>query len=450
MKIPVIYKIRNLTNDKFYVGSTWDMFTRKRTHLSRLRNNRHHSAYLQNAWNKHGEDAFVFEVVEELPLDAPPEALEAAEDRWLLEHVGAKYCYNVGRSARSPWRGAHGAETPFYGKHHTDDAKGMLSEATKKQWATSDPRTGRKHSPETRRKIKNKMQQVLSEGRGGKFIPTEETRKKMSESLKGNQCAKGYKRTDAEKAAISDRMKGNQNWLGRNHAEESIDKMGITAYSVSPDGVVTRYPSMNAMRKDLGMKGQSSILRAIRSGLPLSAGPHAGWSFYTEEEDNRVPVPEEYRGYPRTRKEAKERGVKYYFTGTPCKQGHVALRLVKGTCTECLKVEATPLEDAVEVGYSHSPQYRATNLLVIVPDYVKPARSEYPTKLVYLGRRNGLPTVGIDTYTLPQDYELAVCMLFRGELDRFPAVYWSEADKAFPAHAVALLRQLAEVLSFGA
>ena len=43
--------------------------------------------------------------------------------------------------------------------------------------------------------------------------------------------------------------------------------------------------------------------------------------------------------YPATRKEAKALGAKYYFTGEPCKHGHIALRKTKGACVECLKIE---------------------------------------------------------------------------------------------------------------
>ena len=43
--------------------------------------------------------------------------------------------------------------------------------------------------------------------------------------------------------------------------------------------------------------------------------------------------------YPTTREEAKKTGSKYYFTGQPCKHGHVALRKTKGACVGCLKVE---------------------------------------------------------------------------------------------------------------
>ena len=42
---------------------------------------------------------------------------------------------------------------------------------------------------------------------------------------------------------------------------------------------------------------------------------------------------------PKTRQEAKDTGAKYYFTGEPCKHGHIAPRKTKGACVECLKVE---------------------------------------------------------------------------------------------------------------
>ena len=46
-----------------------------------------------------------------------------------------------------------------------------------------------------------------------------------------------------------------------------------------------------------------------------------------------------YSEYPTTRKEAQETKATHYFTGLPCKHGHVALRKTKGTCMDCLKIE---------------------------------------------------------------------------------------------------------------
>ena len=42
---------------------------------------------------------------------------------------------------------------------------------------------------------------------------------------------------------------------------------------------------------------------------------------------------------PKTRAEAKATGAAYYFTGAPCKHGHIAPRKTKGVCVECMKLE---------------------------------------------------------------------------------------------------------------
>jgi 5-methylcytosine-specific restriction endonuclease McrA len=42
---------------------------------------------------------------------------------------------------------------------------------------------------------------------------------------------------------------------------------------------------------------------------------------------------------PKNRTEAKNLGAKYYFTGEPCKHGHIAPRKTRGSCLNCLKTE---------------------------------------------------------------------------------------------------------------
>jgi 5-methylcytosine-specific restriction endonuclease McrA len=49
--------------------------------------------------------------------------------------------------------------------------------------------------------------------------------------------------------------------------------------------------------------------------------------------------------YPTNRADAKSVGAKYYFTGLPCKHGHIALRKTKGTCVECAKAETLKYAD---------------------------------------------------------------------------------------------------------
>lgn len=59
-----IYKITNRTTKKIYIGSATNFCRRWSAHYSLLRRNKHENEYLQNAWNKYGENDFVFEILE--------------------------------------------------------------------------------------------------------------------------------------------------------------------------------------------------------------------------------------------------------------------------------------------------------------------------------------------------------------------------------------------------
>lgn len=64
-----VYKITNSINNKFYIGSSFDINKRKKEHIYKLNNDLHHCKYLQNAWNKYGEDNFNFEVLAKCPVE---------------------------------------------------------------------------------------------------------------------------------------------------------------------------------------------------------------------------------------------------------------------------------------------------------------------------------------------------------------------------------------------
>lgn len=59
-----IYKITCIKNGKIYIGSTCNFQKRKYKHLADLRINKHTSKKLQNSFNKHGENNFLFEMIE--------------------------------------------------------------------------------------------------------------------------------------------------------------------------------------------------------------------------------------------------------------------------------------------------------------------------------------------------------------------------------------------------
>lgn len=58
-----IYCIRNLVNNKRYIGSSVNLKNRRREHFKDLRLNKHHCVALQRAFNKYGMGNFIFEII---------------------------------------------------------------------------------------------------------------------------------------------------------------------------------------------------------------------------------------------------------------------------------------------------------------------------------------------------------------------------------------------------
>jgi group I intron endonuclease len=99
----VIYQITNMVNGKYYIGSAESFARREWQHKYDLKRNAHKNPRLQAAWNKYGAEAFVFEVIEQVPPGASPLQVE---DTYLVQHVGKPTCYNINMSAESPRTGA--------------------------------------------------------------------------------------------------------------------------------------------------------------------------------------------------------------------------------------------------------------------------------------------------------------------------------------------------------
>ncbi len=78
-----IYKIENTRNGRCYIGSAVHLVNRWATHRRALRKGEHRNRYLQRAWDKYGEDAFGFEVLEAVADQAHLVAREQAHiDEW--------------------------------------------------------------------------------------------------------------------------------------------------------------------------------------------------------------------------------------------------------------------------------------------------------------------------------------------------------------------------------
>lgn len=104
-KVCGIYKITNIHNGHFYIGSSYNVGKRITQHKADLRKNKHHSPYLQRSWNIYGEGGFIFSVIEECSRDD----LLSIEQKYLDD---LSPDYNVSKSAVSPMTGnTHSMET---------------------------------------------------------------------------------------------------------------------------------------------------------------------------------------------------------------------------------------------------------------------------------------------------------------------------------------------------
>jgi group I intron endonuclease len=265
----VIYKIRNVVNQHYYVGSTVDSRKRFWEHRKDLRLGRHVCIRLQRAWDKYGEDCFKFEIVEQLE---GRDLLLPAEQKWLDEHYGAEYCYNTSASADTPMRDA----TPEMRAHLSAKAKAWHE-------ANEHPRLGVHHDEETLMR--------MSESRKGKHAGTDhyrygqtvspEVRAKISAAQKGVPKAPGRKVSPEGMAKIRANIaagRSHRHWEGRQHSEESRAKMSRPIAATDPAGNVSTYPSITALREVLGLT-PTTVNRAVKSGLALTRGKMLGWSF---------------------------------------------------------------------------------------------------------------------------------------------------------------------------
>ena len=230
-----IYKIINVVNNKFYVGSAVDFTARKRRHWWALRSQRHPNKHLQAAWNKYGEESFKFLIVEELPEGAD---LVSAEDVWLKEHVGKEHCYNLGTEAVAFTRGWYGEKNSMWGKTfaHTPEAKARIAAASAAR------------------------------------VQSEEEKEKRRQTMRGQE------RSISTRAKISATLSGQGNyWYGKKRPEFAV-KVSKPILVTRADGTTITYPSIVSLRQDLGLK-PPTVNRALKSGKEISRGPMTGWRF---------------------------------------------------------------------------------------------------------------------------------------------------------------------------
>ena len=135
-----VYQIRNLTNNKIYIGSTTTSFIyRWRQHHSKLKMGRHENAHLQSSYVKYGESSFEYTV---LYVGTSLEDIRAKEQELInsLDSYNPNKGYNLDpivdrhvrseetkRKISSSNKGKHsGISNGFFGKTHSEEVRNKI------------------------------------------------------------------------------------------------------------------------------------------------------------------------------------------------------------------------------------------------------------------------------------------------------------------------------------
>lgn len=159
-----VYAITHLATGNQYIGSSRNIARRWYVHRSTLRTNTHHTSRLQRTWNKYGEDAFSFTIIEY--VEPTRAALQAREQHYLDTLQPAfntlKVAYNsvghvVSEATREKLRGIMRARSMRFSdeaiRKSADARRGRpLSEATRRKVSASN-RGKHDHSPEIRERL---------------------------------------------------------------------------------------------------------------------------------------------------------------------------------------------------------------------------------------------------------------------------------------------------------
>ena len=90
-----LYAIRHIASRNAYFGSSVDISRRFKEHRIGLKFDKHHCRYLQNSWNRHGEEKFEFVVVKEVSTHLEAKEIEQA----FLDMFFKDGLYNVNNKA---------------------------------------------------------------------------------------------------------------------------------------------------------------------------------------------------------------------------------------------------------------------------------------------------------------------------------------------------------------
>ena len=161
-----IYKILNLINGKFYIGSAIRLNKRFERHRWELDSNRHSNQILQRAYLKYGADVFEFHIVE--VIENPTKKLLEEREQFYIDTLKPEY--NI-----LPNAGTH------LGSKRSEEAKARMSAAQKGRVLSEKALENSRKASAKRRGRKLPQSHIVNAINGRKdHSHSEKTKKKMS------------------------------------------------------------------------------------------------------------------------------------------------------------------------------------------------------------------------------------------------------------------------------
>jgi group I intron endonuclease len=226
-----IYKIVNQVTGKFYIGSTVrDLSIRFWEHRKSLNQGKHHSVYLQRAWDKYGADNFEFIPVRTGSSDQIRVIEQILLDRF--QPYDPVIGYNMNHKVDSR-----------YGRKMSVESRRKMSFAKK---GKPSPRKGMKATKETRLKLSLSHKGQVSWSKG-----------KICPQLSGeNNGHYGKHHSKEVKQKISQKLKGrrsgkNNSFYGKSHSKETKEKM--SAIKKGKPWSPARREAQNRRNRDNGL-----------------------------------------------------------------------------------------------------------------------------------------------------------------------------------------------------
>lgn len=173
-----IYCIENITNHKRYIGQSVNIEARWCSHKKDLNHGTHDNDYLQKAWNKYGEEKFIFYI-----LETCEHSLLDERESYYIDYYNSldrNYGYNLKTGGQNG------------GSEVSEHVRQKQSSALKQSYATNKDLREKRKSDALKQwsdpEIKNKIT-GSNNGMYGKHH-SDETRQKMSEKKKGKPSTK--------------------------------------------------------------------------------------------------------------------------------------------------------------------------------------------------------------------------------------------------------------------